>query len=171
VIRDSTNATAHPVLGLFGWLALVAATAALGARASIDAATFYRTLSLPEWAPPPGVFGPVWSILYAAMAVSAWMVWKRAGWRGAGGALALFCVQLALNALWSWLFFAWRKGDVALVDLAVLWVVVLIVTVRFFRVSKLAAALLVPYLLWLSFAGALNYAVVQRNPAQLAVVR
>jgi tryptophan-rich sensory protein len=157
----------HPVLGLIGWVAVVAVAAALGTIASVDAAAFYGTLTQPPWAPPARVFGPVWTVLYVAMAVAAWLVWKRAGWRGAGAALGLFCAQLALNALWSWLFFAWHMGATALADLALLWIVVLVVTVRFFRVSKLAGALLVPYLLWLSFAGVLNYAVLQRNPAQL----
>ena len=161
----------HPIVGLVAWIALVAIAAAVGTVASIDAAAFYRTLSLPAWAPPPGAFGPVWTILYVAMAVAAWIVWKRAGWRGAGATLALFCVQLVLNALWSWLFFGWHLGTAALLDLAVLWIVALVVTVRFFGVSKLAGALLVPYLLWLSFAGALNYEVVQRNPAKLALVQ
>lgn len=157
----------HPLLGLIGWIAVVAVAAALGTVASVNAASFYASLTQPSWAPPAGVFGPVWTVLYIAMAVAAWLVWKRAGWRGAGATLALFCVQLALNALWSWLFFAWHRGAAALADLAVLWILVLVVTVRFFRVSKLAGALLVPYLLWLTFAGALNYAVLQRNPAQL----
>jgi tryptophan-rich sensory protein len=157
----------HPVLGLIGWIALVAVAAAFGTAASLDAATFYRSLTLPSWAPPAGVFGPVWTVLYVAMAVAAWLVWKRAGWRDARVALGLFCVQLVLNALWSWLFFAWHKGDAALLDLALLWVLVLVVTFLFFRVSKVAGALLLPYLLWVSFAGALNFAVLQRNPAQL----
>ena len=157
----------HSILGLVGWVAIVAVAAAAGTIASVDAAAFYRSLSLPPWAPPARVFGPVWTALYLAMAVAAWLVWKRLGWRGAGATLALFCAQLALNALWSWLFFAWHKGQAALVDLAILWVVVLVLTVRFFRVSKLAGVLLVPYLLWLSFAGVLNFAVLQRNPAEL----
>ena len=157
----------HPVLGLIGWIALVAVAATLGTIASVDAASFYGSLAQPSWAPPARVFGPVWTVLYVAMAVAAWLVWKRAGWRGAGATLGLFCVQLALNALWSWLFFAWHKGDAALLDLGLLWVLVLVLTVRFSRVSKVAGALLVPYLLWVSFAGALNYAVLQRNPAQL----
>ena len=157
----------HPIVGLIGWIALVAVAGALGSAASVGAAAFYGSLTLPSWAPPAGVFGPVWTILYVAMAVAAWLVWRRAGWRGARVALALFCAQLALNALWSWLFFAWHRGAAALADIALLWIVVLVVTVRFFRVSKVAGALLVPYLLWLTFAGALNYAVLQRNPARL----
>ena len=158
----------HPLIGLIGWIALVAVAGALGTIASVDAAGFYQSLALPSWAPPAGVFGPVWTALYIAMAVSAWLVWKKRGWSGAGGLLGLFCVQLALNALWSWLFFGWRKGELALVDLALLWLLVLVLTVRFFGVSRLAGALLVPYLAWLSFAGALNYSVVQRDPTQFS---
>jgi benzodiazapine receptor len=155
------------VLGLLAWLALVAVAAGTGAVATVDAAQFYASLQRPGWAPPSWLFGPVWTLLYVAMAVSAWLVWKRGGWRGAGLALGLFCAQLPLNALWSWLFFAWRRGAAALADIVLLWIVVLVVTVMFYRVSKPAAGLLVPYLLWVTFAGALNYAIWQRNPALL----
>ena len=158
------------VLGLVGWLVLAFTAAAAGAIASVNAREFYAQLVRPTWAPPGAVFGPVWSVLYTLMGVAAWLVWKERGAAAAKGALSMFVAQLVANALWSWLFFAWHKGTVALVDLALLWIVVLIVIMRFFRVSKVAAALLVPYLMWLSFAGALNYAVVQRNPAQLAVL-
>ena len=154
------------IVGLVAWIALVAVAAGVGALA-VDAAQFYALLHRPGWAPPSWLFGPVWTLLYVAMAVSAWLVWQQGGWRGAGLALGLFCAQLPLNALWSWLFFAWRRGAAALADIGLLWIVVLVVTVMFYRVSKPAAALLVPYLLWVTFAGVLNYAIWQRNPALL----
>ena len=158
------SSVSRSLLGLVAWIALVAIAAAIGTIASVDAARFYTSLQLPAWAPPPWVFGPVWTVLYVAMAVAAWLVWKARGWRGAGVALGLFCAQLALNALWSWLFFAWHRGAAALADIVLLWTVLLVVTALFHRASKLAAALLVPYVLWVTFAGVLNYAVWQRNP-------
>src|SRR4051812_10810941 len=98
-------------LGLLGWLLVAFAAAAVGAIASVDAASFYAQLSKPSWAPPAKLFGPVWSALYTLMGVAAWLVWRSA--RPAKLALALFIAQLLANALWSWLFFAWHKGALA----------------------------------------------------------
>ncbi len=92
------------LVGLVGWLALSFAVAAVGAAASAQAATFYQHLAQPSWAPPSSVFGPVWSVLYALMGIAAWLVWREGGFRRHGGVLVLFVIQLALNALWSWLF-------------------------------------------------------------------
>lgn len=154
-------------LGLLGWLALCFAVAALGARASIAAASFYSELTRPTWAPPGSVFGPVWSVLYLMMAISAWLVWREREWRGTRGALTLFVVQLAANALWSWFFFAWRKGALASVEIVVLWVLILATLVSFWRIRPLAGALLLPYLAWVSFATALCFTVWRLNPAAL----
>src|SRR5690242_17452120 len=96
----------HPILGLVAWMLVTFAAAALGAFASADAGVFYAELARPSRAPPAAVFGPVWSVLYALMAVAAWRVWRNRGFVGARVALVLFIVQLAANALWSWLFFA-----------------------------------------------------------------
>src|SRR6186713_802575 len=93
----------HPVLSLMGWVALCAAGGAIGAIASINARVFYAQLDRPAWAPPASVFGPVWTCLYLAMAVAAWLVWRERGWARARGALGLFVLQLACNALWPWL--------------------------------------------------------------------
>ena len=154
-------------LGLIGWLALTFAAAALGAVASVSAATFYAGLVRPTWAPPGWLFGPVWSGLYALMAVSAWLVWRARGFAGARAALTLFIVQLAANALWSWLFFAWRRGDLACVEVLLLWCLIVATIVAFRRVSPLAAYLLYPYLAWVSFASILTFAVTRLNPALL----
>ena len=108
-------------LGLIGWASLTFAVAALGALASVDAAAFYAQLARPSWAPPGWLFGPVWSALYALMALSAWLVWRERGFAGARMALALFIAQLAANALWSWLFFGWRQGGLALAEVVLLW--------------------------------------------------
>ncbi|WP_286075848.1 TspO/MBR family protein [Stenotrophomonas sp. 59] len=155
------------ISGFLGWLAITFAAAALGARASSTAATFYASLELPTWAPPAGVFGPVWTLLYALMAVAAWRVWRERGWRGAQPALLLYLLQLAVNALWSWLFFGWKLGAVAFADILLLIALVCATVVTFARVNRVAAILLLPYLAWISFACALNYAVWQANPALL----
>jgi len=93
-------------LGLLAWLGILAAAATLGSFASLNAPEFYRSLTRPDWAPPAAIFGPVWTVLYAMMAVSAWLVWRNGSSPQVRQALTLFMVQLALNVLWSWLFFA-----------------------------------------------------------------
>jgi len=154
-------------LGLVGWLALTFVAAACGAIASIAAPAFYAQLARPSWAPPAGVFGPVWSTLYLLMAVAAWLVWRERGRRMRGVALTLYVAQLVVNALWSWLFFAWHRGALAFVDVVVLLVLIVLTASAFLRVSRLAALLLVPYLGWVAFATALTWAVWRANPALL----
>ncbi|MEB2187248.1 TspO/MBR family protein [Xanthomonas campestris pv. campestris] len=154
-------------LGLLGSLMLCYLVAALGATASIKAASFYAELQQPGWAPPGWLFGPVWTVLYGMMAVSVWLVWRRGRWGGARGALSVFVLQLGLNGLWSWLFFAWHMGAWAFADIVALWLALVATIVTFARYSRGAAWLLVPYLLWVSFAAALNYAVWQLNPQLL----
>jgi tryptophan-rich sensory protein len=155
------------ILGLIGWFIVSFAVSALGAIASIEARSFYAGLVQPDWAPPGWLFGPVWTLLFALMAIAAWLVWRNGGFRANRAALALFLVQLAFNALWSWLFFAWRLGGPAFADILLLWVLILATLVAFWRVRPLAGALLIPYLLWVSFAAFLNYALWQLNPALL----
>lgn len=155
------------VVGLAGWLVISFVTAAIGGAASIQAGTFYTQLIRPDWAPPPTVFGPVWSVLYALMGIAAWLVWRVAGFRGARSELTLFLVQLALNALWSWLFFAWHRGSLAFADILLLWALIVASVICFWRIRPLAGVLLVPYLLWVTFASALNYSVWQLNPQVL----
>lgn len=142
-------------------------TAGMGSIASINAGSFYSQLVRPDWAPPPSVFGPVWTVLYALMAMAAWLVWRIHGFYAARTALILFGVQLVFNALWSWLFFRWRLGMPAFADILLLWVLVVITLTRFWRVKPLAGLLLVPYILWVSFAAVLNYVVWQLNPQML----
>jgi tryptophan-rich sensory protein len=157
----------HQVVGLSGWLLASYLAAAVGGLASIRAGAFYAQLARPDWAPPAHVFGPVWTVLYALMGIAAWLVWRVAGFRDARTPLVLFLVQLVVNALWSWLFFAWHLGGAALADILLLWVLVVATLVAFWRVRPLAGALLVPYLLWISFAMALNRSVWQLNPQLL----
>jgi tryptophan-rich sensory protein len=152
-------------LGLLGWLLAAFVTAAVGAVASVDAASFYAQLSKPSWAPPAWVFGPVWTVLYGLMGIAAWLVWRSPGPKRA--ALTLFGAQLVANALWSWLFFAWHRGALASVDILVLLALIVAMIVAFWRVSRVAALLMVPYLLWVGFASLLTWAVWRSNPTLL----
>lgn len=158
---------AKQALGLLAWLLVSFAAAGVGGVASADAGSFYGQLSRPAWAPPASLFGPVWSVLYLLQGIGAWLVWRERGFSGARVALGLFLVQLAANALWTWLFFAWRRGALAFGEVLVLWVLILATIVAFWRVRPLAGALLLPYLLWVSFAAALTYSVWQLNPRLL----
>jgi benzodiazapine receptor len=151
-------------LGLVTWLVVSFIAAGIGGAASIHAGSFCARLVRPEWAPPSFVFGPVWTVLYALMGIAAWLVWRIDGFRAARGAFSLFLIQLALNAIWSWLFFGWHRGALAFADIILLWTAIMGTMVAFWRVRALAGALLVPYLLWVSFASVLNYAVWQLNP-------
>lgn len=154
--------------GLLGWLVLCFAASAVGALASIDAGSSYRELESPAWGPPGWVFGPVWTFLYLTMAIAAWLVWREpAGRRERVLALGLFMVQLALNALWSWLFFVWKLGGVAFLEVVLLWLLIAATMAAFWRIRRLAALLLVPYLLWVTFATALTWALWRANPALL----
>lgn len=162
-----TEHARRPWLGLAGWAAVTFAAAAVGSIANMRSESFYGTLSLPDWAPPPSVFGPVWTLLYVMMAVAAWLVWRRAGWQGARGALVLYLVQLVLNALWTWLFFAWTQGGLAFAEIVVMWLAIVATVVMFWRVRPLAGALMLPYLGWVSFAAFLNHAAWQMNPQLL----
>lgn len=159
--------TSRSALALLGWLALCFAVAAIGGLAAANASAFYATLTQPAWAPPGWLFGPVWTVLYAMMAVAAWLVWRERGRVPVRGALTLFVVQLAVNGLWSWLFFAWRQGGIALAEVLLLWVLISATVIAFRRVRPLAAALLLPYLAWVTFASVLNAVMWRLNPGLL----
>lgn len=155
------------VIGLLVWLLLAFAAAAAGGLASIQAGPFYLGLVRPAWAPPAWLFGPVWSVLYLLMAVAAWLVWRAGASNRSAAGLVVFTVQLAFNALWTWLFFAWHRGAWAFAEIVVLWVLIVVTMILFARTHKLAAALLAPYLAWVTFAAALNFSLWRLNPAVL----
>lgn len=161
----TSRTTTREWLALVGWLALTFTAAAIGAVASMHAAEFYAQLIKPSWAPPAGVFGPVWTVLYALMGVAVWLVWRSPGRRA--GAIALFVAQLAANALWSWLFFAWHRGALAAAEVLLLLVLIAATARMFWRTNRPAAWLLVPYLLWVTFASALTWSVWKSNPGLL----
>lgn len=153
--------TTAAIIGAVVWLALTFGAAALGARFLPD--EWYRQLKKPTWNPPNTIFAPVWTILYLLMAAAAWLVWRRYGISGAALPLTLFIVQLVLNAAWTWLFFGRHQTRGALVDIAVLWVVILTTLISFWNLEPLAGVLLVPYLAWVSFAACLNWTIWRMN--------
>lgn len=144
-------------------LFLVLSAAVAGFGGMFEPNRWYGELSKPAWTPPGWVFGVVWTFLYALMAVAAWLVWYRAGWTCGRVALVLYGVQLALNAAWSWLFFGLHRMDLAFLDVVALWFAILATTLAFYRVCKLAGLMMLPYLAWVTFAGALNLAIWQMN--------
>ncbi len=148
-------------LGLAGWLLLVFSASATAAFVSTGG--WYEELAKPAWNPPSWVFGPVWTVLYAMMALAAWRVWLRGGWALQKIALGLFVVQWALNALWTPLFFGLHRPDWALVEILVLLLAIFATTRAFWRVDRTAGLLLLPYAAWVAFATALNFAIWRMN--------
>lgn len=149
------------MLALLVFLALVAGAAAVGAQ--FQPGAWYAALAKPDWTPPNWLFAPVWTALYVAIATSGWLVWRRTP--RVGAPLALWAAQLVLNAAWSWLFFGLHRPGLAVADIVVLLAAIAGFIVASRRVSPAAAALFVPYLLWVAFATALNVAIWRLNAA------
>lgn len=160
----SQRSTLAQTVGLAVWLAVAFTAAAVGAVASIDASVFYAQLVRPAWAPPASVFGPVWSVLYLLMGIAAWLVWREHDASRLQAALTLFVVQLGTNALWSWLFFAWRKGALAFAAVLILLALIAATIAAFWRIRRLAGVLLLPYFGWVAFASTLAWTVWRDNP-------
>ncbi len=150
--------------GLLFWLALCFIAAGIGAAASISAGTFYTSLIRPGWSPPPYLFGPVWTVLYTMMAIAIWLVWRVDGFATSQTACILFLLQLGVNALWSWIFFVWHRGAWAFVEILLLWGLLIATILAFWPISMLAALLMIPYLLWVSFAAGLSFTLWRLNP-------
>lgn len=153
--------TPIPLVSLLIWMAICFIPALIGSQ--FMPGEWYGQLRRPAWTPPGYLFGPVWSFLYLTMGVAAWLVWKRGGYRAAPVALTLFLIQLAFNGLWSWLFFGLQRPGLAFVDIALLWSAIVATTLAFWRQSALAGILLIPYLLWVAFAAALNFSIWRLN--------
>ncbi len=147
-------------LVLFAFIAAVVVTAVVGSLFSISAGEDYLALRRPTWAPPAGLFGPVWTVLYGLIALSGWLAWRAGSGRGE---LTLFGAQLVLNALWTPLFFGLGWYGAAFAEILLLWLTIVALITAFWWRSKAAALLLVPYLAWVSFAAALNISIAVAN--------
>jgi benzodiazapine receptor len=149
-------------LGSFG--ALTTGSALLGVRVSSSGQPWFQRLRKPPFQPPSWAFGPVWTVLYGLMSLSAWRVWNRPAGPKRSWALALWGVQLGFNALWSPLFFGKHRKRAALADIAALGVSLAAYTATAHRVDPGAAWMMAPYLAWVGFASALNEEIVRLNP-------
>ncbi len=149
------------ILGLVGSLAITFGAASIASR--FTPGRWYAALSKPSWNPPSWVFGPVWGILYILMAVAAWLVWRQNGFAGAAIPLAVYLLQLILNALWSWLFFGLHDLMIAFLEILTLWLAILGTIVLFWGLNLASGILLVPYILWVTFAAVLNFTLWRLN--------
>ena len=122
---------------------------------------WYASLSKPSWTPPNWLFGPVWTILFIAMAIAAWLVWRKVGLTAAP--MQLFLLQLLLNVAWSALFFRLRSPGLAFAEIVMLWFAILATSIEFWRAVPAAGWLLLPYLIWVSYAAALNFSIWRLN--------
>ncbi|HUC02105.1 MAG TPA: TspO/MBR family protein [Candidatus Paceibacterota bacterium] len=155
----------------FDWLKLIIAVVvseAAGVIGSIFTVSaipiWYATLAKPALNPPAWIFGPVWTTLYLLMGIAAFLVWRK-GWnsKGVKAALSLFAIQLILNALWSIIFFGLHSPAWALIEIIAMWIVIVATITAFSKISRSAAWLLAPYILWVSFALYLNYSIWRLN--------
>ncbi len=152
--------TSHQVIALIVFLAVCFGAAALGGAATYPRIeNWYADLAKPSWTPPGWIFGPVWTVLYAWMAVAAWIVWRQKGTAAAQAPLIIFGIQLAQNVAWSWLFSGLQSPGLAMIDIFLLLAAIVATLIVFWRRSVIAGALLVPYLGWVGFASALNVAI------------
>lgn len=153
---------------LVGFLAATFAASALGGLATASSvSSWYPTLTKPSWNPPAAVFAPVWTTLYVLMAIVGWRIWRQlkipALRPAARAVLTAFFLQLVLNAVWSVLFFGLRRPDLAFIEIVALWCALFWLQVRLSRLDRVAAWLWLPYLMWVSFATALNFAIWRLN--------
>lgn len=157
----TTGMSTTELLVLIGFLAAAFAAAATGVV--FRPGEWYERLDKPSWRPPNRLFAPVWTLLYVTIAVAGWLAWRAGGLSGAGLPLAVYAVQLGLNAAWSPIFFGLHRPDLALVEIILLWLSIAATVVLFFPLQAVAALLLLPYLVWVGFAVALNFSIWRRN--------
>ena len=145
------------VLGLVGFVILCLVVSGIGAIVTATTVgTWYPTLHKPPFNPPDWVFAPVWTTLYVFIGVAGWRVWRRARWEVTRIALMVFAAQLALNLLWSLVFFGLQQISLALVEIVILLLAIIANTILFWRIDRWAGALFAPYVLWVAFATVLN---------------
>jgi translocator protein len=153
------------------WLSLIVSLAVCYAAAWVGSAVtrpainnWYAHLAKPSWRPPNWAFAPAWTIIFTLMAFAAWIVWNRHETLFVIPALCLFGIQLALNMAWSAIFFGLRRPGLAVIEIACLWVAILVTLIQFWRIAPLAGWLLIPYLAWVAFAMILNFTIWRMNP-------
>jgi len=142
------------------WFFITFGAALIGSRYKPD--QWYSRLNKPGWTPPGKLFAPVWILLYILMSIAAWLIWNKYG-KIAAFQLGLYFIQLILNAAWTWLFFGLHRIRLAFVDILLLWSAILATLVTFWDLEPLAGLLLVPYMVWVSFAVFLNAAILSLN--------
>jgi len=146
-------------------LALCLSAGIIGGLFTTSAITeWYQYINKPSFNPPNWIFGPVWTLLYFMMSIALYLVWqkglkKKENW----SAFIFFMVQLGLNTLWSILFFGLRSPLLGLIDIALLFITIVVVIYKFFRINKTASLMLAPYLLWVTFASVLNFFIWKLN--------
>ena len=151
-------------LALIVFLGVSFVAAAIGSIVTVAALDpWYAGLDKPSWTPSGAMIGAIWTVLYALMGIAAWLVWRKVGWT-LSLPLVLFGVQLVLNVLWSLLFFGLQNLAAGLVGILILWVAVAATLLAFWRVTRAAGGLFVPYLAWVTIATALNTILWQMNP-------
>jgi len=161
MIPASSPSLTRQILALIGWLALTSTAAGTAVFVSTDG--WFAALIKPSWNPPSWLFGPVWSLLYVMMATAAWLVWREGGWKAQRQALGFFLVQWLFNALWTPLFFGLHQPGFAFAEIVLLWILIVMTLIQFWRVKKSAGVLLLPYLAWVTFATVLNLAIWRLN--------
>lgn len=149
------------VFGLLGFIAACFFAALTGAL--FRPGDWYERLAKPAWRPPNRLFAPVWTFLYLTIAISGWLVWREAGFAGAALPLAIYALQLGLNAAWTPIFFGLHRTDLGFLDIVFVWLSIIATIALFFPIHAGAALLLLPYLAWVTFAAALNFAVWRLN--------
>ena len=146
-------------MALLVFLFITAGAAATGAM--FPPGDFYAELAKPHWNPPAWIFGPVWTVLYIMIAIAGWLVWRE---QGMSIVLGIWTLQLVLNALWTFIAFNINRLDFAFYDITVLWITILLFIILAWPVSRIGAVLFVPYIIWVSFAGILNFTLWRINP-------
>lgn len=155
---------AYSLLALGGFLAATYLVAVVSSVFTVTAVTtWYAALVKPGFNPPNQLFGPVWTLLYTLMAIAAWLVWKQPDSPLRTAALVLFAIQLGLNFAWSFVFFWAHQLGLSVIEIALLWVGILGTMLLFFRLSRVAGWMFVPYLAWVSFAALLNFSIWRLN--------
>lgn len=150
------------IIGFFFWILISLSAGFIGSQ--YMPGEWYAQIAKPSWNPPNYIFAPVWTTLYILMGISAWLVWKSKGFANAKFALTIFIFQLIFNALWSYAFFGLHNPFLAFIDIIILWCLIALTLISFWKHSTVAGALFIPYLLWVTFASVLNYTIYRINP-------